>query len=556
MELRPDAPIRLLLVEDDEESGAALVNMLRKRGVDTVMEQDAALAMRRLETEEFDVVVADIRLDGMSGVELLGAIRQKAGGFPVILLTGYDSLESAIQAVRLGAQDYILKPLESIDDLLRPVRKAVKAHRLLLRNVALEAELRESERRFRSVLEHSVDIICRIDIRGRRIDYISPSVTAALGYSQEQVMAMDSDALLDIVHPGDRERVIAAACALATEGDGEHAIQTLECRVCGEDGEYRWLSVTHSLMDGDDGKPVAVVGNARDISMVKENEIAERELGEKLARVKRLESMSLVAGGIAHDLNNALLPVVGLPDMLLAQLTPDGRFLNALEARDDIESIKYSAKAAAAIIGNLLSLSRGERCEFRQVSIRDVVTGHMQTAGFKALAAGNAGVAIVDRLRVVVPKINGSVAHLSQAVMNLVTNAFQAMPGGGRLTLEVRHVLVADRVVGYEVIPEGDYVVLRVADTGCGIRKTDMDRLFEPFFSRKNMEDGAGTGLGLLVVHGVVKDHKGFIDVRSREGEGTEFLLYLPAAKVPSNRKEGGGNGTVRTGYVDSVVAG
>ena len=556
MELRPDAPIRLLLVEDDEESGAALVNMLRKRGVDTVMEQDAALAMRRLETEEFDVVVADIRLDGMSGVELLGAIRQKAGGFPVILLTGYDSLESAIQAVRLGAQDYILKPLESIDDLLRPVRKAVKAHRLMLRNVALEAELRESERRFRSVLEHSVDIICRIDIRGRRIDYISPSVTAALGYSQEQVLAMDSDALLDIVHPEDRERVIAAACALATEGDGEHAIQTLECRVCGEDGEYRWLSVTHSLMDGDDGKPVAVVGNARDISMVKENEIAERELGEKLARVKRLESMSLVAGGIAHDLNNALLPVVGLPDMLLAQLTPDGRFLNALEARDDIESIKYSAKAAAAIIGNLLSLSRGERCEFRQVSIRDVVTGHMQTAGFKALAAGNAGVAIVDRLRVVVPKINGSVAHLSQAVMNLVTNAFQAMPGGGRLTLEVRHVLVADRVVGYEVIPEGDYVVLRVADTGCGIRKTDMDRLFEPFFSRKNMEDGAGTGLGLLVVHGVVKDHKGFIDVRSREGEGTEFLLYLPAAKVPSNRKEGGGNGTVRTGYVDSVVAG
>ena len=556
MELRPDAPIRLLLVEDDEESGAALVNMLRKRGVDTVMEQDAALAMRRLETEEFDVVVADIRLDGMSGVELLGAIRQKAGGFPVILLTGYDSLESAIQAVRLGAQDYILKPLESIDDLLRPVRKAVKAHRLLLRNVALEAELRESERRFRSVLEHSVDIICRIDIRGRRIDYISPSVTAALGYSQEQVLAMDSDALLDIVHPEDRERVIAAACALATEGDGEHAIQTLECRVCGEDGEYRWLSVTHSLMDGDDGKPVAVVGNARDISMVKENEIAERELGEKLARVKRLESMSLVAGGIAHDLNNALLPVVGLPDMLLAQLTPDGRFLNALEARDDIESIKYSAKAAAAIIGNLLSLSRGERCEFRQVSIRDVVTGHMQTAGFKALAAGNAGVAIVDRLRVVVPKINGSVAHLSQAVMNLVTNAFQAMPGGGRLTLEIRHVLVADRVVGYEVIPEGDYVVLRVADTGCGIRKTDMDRLFEPFFSRKNMEDGAGTGLGLLVVHGVVKDHKGFIDVRSREGEGTEFLLYFPAAKVPSNRKEGGGNGTVRTGYVDSVVAG
>ena len=554
--LRLDEPIKLLLVEDDEESGEALTNMLRKRGVETMRESDALLAMRRLESEDFDVVVADIRLGGMSGVELLGAIRQKAGGFPVILLTGYDSLESAIQAVRLGAQDYILKPLESIDDLLRPVYKAVRAHRLMLRNAALEVELRESERRFRTVLEHSVDIIYRVDIRERCIDYISPSVTTALGYSQKHVLGMDSGALLGVVHPGDRDSVAAVARELAAEGGGEHAMQTLECRVCGADGEYRWLSVTHSLMDGDDGKPVAVVGNARDITRVKEAETVERELGDKLARVKRLESMSLVAGGIAHDLNNILLPIVGLPDLLLEQLTPDGRFPDPVEAREDINSIKCSAKEAASIIRNLLALGRGERYEFHHVSINDVVAGHMRTAGFKAMAAENVGIEIDDRLAAETPVVAGSVPHLTQAVMNLVTNAFQAMQNGGRLILEVRRVLVADQLVAYEVIPPGEYVVLRVADTGYGIRKSDMDRLFEPFFSRKNMEDDAGTGLGLLVVHGVVKDHKGFIDVRSREGEGTEFLLYFPVANTALETEGGDDNETVRARCADSVVLG
>jgi len=556
MELQPYAPIRLLLVEDDKESGEALTNMLRKRGIETVMERDAVLAMGRLEVEEFDVVVADIRLGGMSGVELLGEIRQKAGGFPVILLTGYDSLESAIQAVRLGAQDYILKPLESIDDLLLPVRKAVRAHRLALRNMALEADLRESERRFRSVLEHSVDIIYRVDMARLRVDYVSPSVTATLGYSQDEVLSMDRADFMRILHPDDRHQVLAMARALVTNGSNERGRQTLECRIRVQGGDYRWLSVTHSLMDGDDGRPVAVVGNARDISEKKRAEAQEQELGEKLARVERLESMSLVAGCIAHDLNNILLPVVGLPDMLLEQLSADGRFEDVNEAREDIDSIKRSARHASAIIRDLLTLGRGGKREFGLVVLNDVIRDYMRTADFKALADGNPSVTVEEGLGSDVVAIEGSASHLRQAIMNLTTNAFQAMSSGGRLILEARLAQLREQVMGYEVIPPGRYVVLRVADTGCGIAEADLDRIFEPFFSRKDMEDGAGTGLGLLVVHGVVKDHKGFVDVRSRRGEGTEFLLYFPVAGVPHGTAGGERDEAVRTRCADSVVPG
>ena len=160
-----DPPIRALLVEDDHESAEAVRVMLERREVSTSVFHNAEEAFPKFSAESFDIVITDIRLPEMSGVDLLRRIREKYPDFPVILLTGYDSLNSAIEAVRLGAQDYILKPLDSIDEILTPVQKAVHAHRLLLRNRLLEKKLRLSEARFRTVLVNSIDIAFRLELK-------------------------------------------------------------------------------------------------------------------------------------------------------------------------------------------------------------------------------------------------------------------------------------------------------------------------------------------------------------------------------------------------------
>jgi signal transduction histidine kinase/CheY-like chemotaxis protein/PAS domain-containing protein len=274
------------------------------------------------------------------------------------------------------------------------------------------------------------------------------------------------------------------------------------------------------------------------------------DLQSKLVRAERMESLGILAGGVAHDLNNMLGPMVGYPELILMKLPPES------PVRKQVERMGNAARDAAEVIQDLLTLARRGRYEMDYTNLNDVVRGYLDSPGFARLCERHPGVAIDTRLCPSLSTISGSPAHLSKVVMNLVTNALEAMPHGGTLTVESVTETLTRLHGGYARIAPGDYVVLKMRDTGVGIASGDLARIFEPYYSKKRMGI-SGSGLGLSVVYGVVKDHNGYYDILSEVGRGTEFILYFPVAEAPSlpvKAAAGVEGGTERILVIDDSV--
>jgi signal transduction histidine kinase len=250
-------------------------------------------------------------------------------------------------------------------------------------------------------------------------------------------------------------------------------------------------------------------------------EKAKQELQEKLVMAQKMEAIGVLAGGVAHDLNNILAGLVGYPDLLLLDLPADSPL------RKPLENIMASGKRAAAVVEDLLTLARRGAMQYEAVNLNDVVAGCLSSPDYRRLALDHPRVSVDVQLAFALSCIKGSPVHLRRALVNLLSNAFEAQPQGG-------HVIVStfDRCVDIGVndrggIPAGTYAALRVEDTGESISPEDLRRIFEPFYTKKVLGK-SGTGLGLSVVLGVVQDHHGHIDVRSVEGKGSTFELFFP----------------------------
>ncbi len=254
--------------------------------------------------------------------------------------------------------------------------------------------------------------------------------------------------------------------------------------------------------------------------------------------MKRLQSLSVLAGGVAHDLNNALGPLVALPDVILNDVEKAG-LVDALPAlRSDVDSIKASALRAAQTIKDLLTLGRQGRTSKDPLDIGKLITSSLQTELLRFLAESNPQVRIAVDVAKQPIAVCASEAHLMRAISNLVRNAVDAIRGTGQVAIKLRKVHLSKPLDGYEIIDPGDYAVLSVSDSGGGIPEHDLSRIFEPFFSRKRVDHHSGSGLGLAIVHGVVKEHEGFVDVASTVGAGTTFTLYFPC--IESTAQAGG----------------
>jgi two-component system cell cycle sensor histidine kinase/response regulator CckA len=233
-----------------------------------------------------------------------------------------------------------------------------------------------------------------------------------------------------------------------------------------------------------------------------------------------------LAGGVAHDLNNVLSGTVSYPDLLLMDLPRESPL------RRPIEVIRESGKKAAAIVQDLLTLARRGVSTPEVANLNDLVGEYLISPEYQRLRALHPRVEVETRLEPELLNIMGSPVHLSKALMNLVSNAAEAMTNGGKIIIatENRHL---DRSLKGKEVREGDYAVLRISDTGVGISREDLHRIFEPFFTKKKM-GRSGTGLGMAVVWGTVQDHHGYIDVQSAEGRGTEVIAFLPATRAES----------------------
>jgi len=291
-----------------------------------------------------------------------------------------------------------------------------------------------------------------------------------------------------------------------------------------DQGVVKWFHTFKTPVFTTDGQVLGTCGFAVDITARKRTEEEQKVLEDRLQRAEKMEALGTLAGGVAHDLNNVLGIVVGFSELLLSDSGESS------SARSKANEILKGAQRAAAIVQDLLTLARRGVSNTKVLNLNDIVLECGNSPEFAGISSYQPSTRITTDLEAHLLNISGSAVHLSKSLMNLVSNAAEAMPGGGVITIKTRNQYLDKPVSGYDEVCEGDYVVLSVSDMGEGIEASDLKRIFEPFYTKKVM-GRSGTGLGLAVVWGTVKDHKGYINVESQEGKGTVFTLYFPVTR-------------------------
>jgi two-component system, cell cycle sensor histidine kinase and response regulator CckA len=291
------------------------------------------------------------------------------------------------------------------------------------------------------------------------------------------------------------------------------------------------LCVANVAMRDENGKPSAVLKILRDITEKKQTEQEKAILEERLRRSEKMEAIGTLAGGVAHDLNNILGAIVGYPQLLLLNLPEDSPL------RRGILAIQRSGERAAAIVQDLLTLARRGVPTMHSVNLNDIITDYLRSPELDKLKSFHPKITVEHRLDRDLPNILGSHVHLSKLVMNLVANAAEAMPCGGTIGIETANTYVDTPIPGYDSVSEGEYAVLKIADPGIGMAQEEVNKIFEPFYTKKVM-GRSGTGLGMAVVWGSLKDHRGYIDIETAEGRGTTFTLYFPVNRHALSKEE------------------
>jgi len=365
--------------------------------------------------------------------------------------------------------------------------------------------LLESERAYRSVVTNMLDVFFRVDTHNEFV-MLSPSAARLLGYNHiEDLLGKKADSIW--AHPEHRKNLFASLQVFGSLSDYEMTARH-------RNGSELPLSVTIHTIHDDLGNPAGYEGIARDISDRKEAE-------KQIQRAQKMEALGSLAGGVAHDLNNILSGIVSYPDLILMQL-PDNS-----ELRRPIETIRESGMKAGAIVEDLLTLARRGIPTEESVNLNKLIAEYLSSPEFIKMKSFHHQVSVHSELDDSLMNISGSPVHLSKTIMNLVSNAAESMPDGGMIRITTYNRYLDYKLKAYDHVQEGNYTVLSVSDEGMGISSEDQARMFEPFFTKKKM-GRSGTGLGLAVVWGTVKDHQGYIDVQSEEGHGTIFTLYFP----------------------------
>lgn len=285
----------------------------------------------------------------------------------------------------------------------------------------------------------------------------------------------------------------------------------------------------------------------REIAERTRTEAEKRELEHSLKRAEKMEAIGLLAGSVAHDLNNILGAIVTGPEVLLLELPKDSPL------REDLISIHESGTRAAAIVADLLTMARQSVTSRRVLSLNEVISDLVASGELSELRARYPEVQFETNLAADLLNVQGSAGHLSRAILNLILNSMEAIERRGRVTLSTTNLCVDKPYGKYERVAEGSYATVTIEDTGAGIAPDDLDRIFEPFYTKKVMAR-SGTGLGMAIVWGTVKDHQGFVDVHSERGTGTKVTLFLPATNEPVERSPASASFEDCRGHGESIL--
>jgi len=382
----------------------------------------------------------------------------------------------------------------------------------------LESELDENRRDLRTAVDATDDIILMTDANGCILLYNRPFGERYRHVSDHLIGSY----VFDLIPETTREvrwRYFQAARAKGIPIFFED-----------ESNGQSWSNAVYPVVS-ESGEVTRMVLFGRDISERRISEQQRRELEERLQRAEKMEALGLLSGGVAHDLNNVLGVMVGYSELLLNRIEATS------PAKSYAEKILQASERAAAVIQDMLTLARRGVQSRHTLNLNTLIIDFLKSPEFLNITLQHAGLRVRTQLDAKPLHILGAPVQLSKTIMNLVVNAAEAMPRGGGITIKTANQYLDRPVSGYDEISEGDYVVLTVSDNGEGISPNDIKHIFEPFYTRKVMGK-SGTGLGLSVVWGTVKDHSGYINVESHEGLGTTFTLYFPVSREEITEKK------------------
>jgi len=617
-------PLTILLVEDNPVDAELLVRELRKAGFEPLWQRVETEPdyIQQLDRADFDLVLSDFQLPHFNGLRALQLFKERKLDMPFILISGTIGEEIAVEAIKQGATDYLLKDrlvrlgqvvthalaecrlrrerrksddalllfrtlmdqsgdtLEVIDpetarfldvngkgpaelgctrteylslrviDLDPKMTEAAwtrfvatlretgslsgeTSHRrkdgttfpveyrakwvrhdrdyivTVVRDISVrqksEQALRVSEERFRQLAENILEVFWITSLDQNQVLYVSPAYEKIWGRTCESLHA-SLETWLDAIHPKDRARVQRAVAARLITGAYEE-----EYRILRPNGSERWIRDRAFPVRGPDGSLQRLVGVAEDIT-------ESKNLQEQFLRAQRMEAIGTLAGGIAHDLNNILAPILLAPPML-REFARDDR------EKELLDLVEKSAQRGANVVGQLLTFSRGTGGQHVSVQLCHLIaemTGIMRETFPREIV-------IEQCITGSLAPILGDPTQLHQVLLNLCINARDAMEDGGKLSLTAKNAELSEaEVQAHAPAKAGAYVAVTVADTGHGMSAEILGRIFEPFFTTKSLSKG--TGLGLSTVFGIVRSHHGFVTVASIPGKGTTFTVHLPVA--------------------------
>jgi PAS domain S-box-containing protein len=493
---------------------------------------DGQAALDAISRSKPDLVLTDVMMPRLDGFSLLREIRRDPNlrDLPVILLSARAGEEARVEGLDAGADDYLTKPFAA-RELVARVNANLEMARI--RREAVR-DLRESEARFHNMAEYAPVMMWMTDATGS-LTYLNRVWSEFTGQAPEEALAAGA---WEALHPEDR----IASKTIFLEANAARQAFRLEYRLRRGDGVYRWALSAAVPRFGDDGKFLGYIGSVIDITDRKEaeqilwqaNEVLERRVAAAIAeqaeaeaqlrQSQKMEAIGKLTGGVAHDFNNVLQVISGNLQLLAKDVAGNQR------AEIRVQTAMAGITRGSKLASQLLAFSRRQPLAPKVVNLGRVIRGIDdmlrralgEGVEIETVIGGGLWNSFVDQ------------AQVENALLNLAINARDAMNGHGKLTIEAGNDFLDDVYVARHVdVTAGQYVMIAVTDTGCGIPSDLLDRVFEPFFTTK--PEGKGTGLGLSMVYGFVKQSGGHIKIYSEPGHGTTVRIYLPRANAPED---------------------
>lgn len=490
---------RALVVDDERLVLKIISDILTKEGYQVTTAFNCDKALDLLKENFFHVVLTDIRMPEKNGIDLLEGIRMLNPDLPVILMTGFASLETAMKAMQFGAFDYLTKPLD-YNKLKSIIKRATEGYELMQENRRLLRELREL----------NANLELKVRERNRELENI-------LASTHESIVTLDKDLVIKSANPKTISifgkdcigQKITDLIDTIDFGSIVPDLLTVSSYIAKREVKYgdRFLEITLSpLLDFETSEIFGAIAVTEDIT-------EKKKLEAQLVQSAKMSAVGQLAAGIAHEFNNILSGIIGYTSFAMTRE-------NLEQIKGDLKIVEKASARAIEIVKKLLSFSRQREEKFEYASIKEAIEDALVLIEHSFEIKG---IKIVRQYGEV-PLFRMNVGEIQQVILNMAINSKQAMPDGGVITIITKL--------------EGERVRIDFSDTGIGIAKEDLSRIFDPFFTTKERHDGgstSGTGLGLSVIYAIVKRHGGQIEVTSEVGRGTTFTVWLPNAQSPSS---------------------